>query len=562
MPGRRLLWFALLVAAILPYFMNLGATSIIDANEAFYTETPREMMESGDCLNSTFNYEPRFNKPPLSYWAVLASYQAFGLSLWAARLPIALGAVVMLATAFVLGRVAFSPLAGWLAALTLAASPRFLLFARRIIIDVYSSMFLGLTLLFFVLALSDCARRRRWLMAMYVSIGLGVLTKGPIAIVIPGLVFAAFLILSGRLGAIRHLMIPAGALVVAAIVVPYYAALYAAHGWDYIVTFLVRENLARYAEGVGAPNRGALFYLPVVFTDLYFPWSLLLPVGLAFVPWRRLARIRCWREIWGSGAVSPLTQTDIRFLLGLWIALIVVFYSLSRGQQDLYVLPFVTAGAALVGGVLAGMIEGTLSPRRARWARGLAFVMLAVMLVLGLVTVWLLYDQGGPLYIVGGWPSGIVLAVAAVAALVCLARDRRMAATLVSLGGVLAVLWVVVLVALPGFERYKPVPILAEAISAAPVQAQRVGVYRFAAPSLVFYLRRHVEEMFDADQLHAFLKRGGGGYCLIRGNDYAAIKDTLPVPTRIVATAPRFDIRLDDVLRRAPLPTLVLITTD
>jgi 4-amino-4-deoxy-L-arabinose transferase-like glycosyltransferase len=562
MPGRRVLWFALLIAAILPYFVNLGATSIIDANEAFYTETPREMLESGDYLNSTFNYEPRFNKPPLSYWVVLGSYRVFGLSLWAARIPIALGAMVMLVTAFVLGRVAFSPMAGWLAALTLAASPRFLLFSRRIIIDVYSSMFLGLTLLFFVLAESDPGRRRRWLLAMYVSAGLGVLTKGPIAIVIPGLVFAVFLVVSGRLGTLRRLMIPTGALVVALIVVPYYAALYVAHGWDDITTFLVRENLARYAEGVGAPDRGPLFYLPVVFSDLYFPWSVLLPVGLAFVPWRRVSAVRSWFGIRGRTAVPPFCQADIRCVMGLWIALLVAFYSLSRGQQDLYVLPFVTAGAALVGGVLAGMQDGTLPPVRARWAHGLAFVMLAVLLVLGLVAVWLMHDASGPLFISGGWHGGMLLAVTAAAGMVFLRRHQRARALLVSLGGILAVLWIVVVVGLPAFERYKPVPKLALAIEASPVRAQRVGVYRFAAPSLVFYLRRHVDEMFDANQLHAFLTRGPGGYCLIRGNDYAAMRDTLPVPTRIVATAPRFDIRMGDVLRRAPLPTLVLITTD
>ena len=121
MTGRRV-WWLLLAVAVLPYFINLGATSIIDANEAFYTETPREMIEAGDYLNSTFNYEPRFNKPPLSYWVVAGSYRIFGISLWSARLPTAIGAVVLIGTAFVLGRLAFSPQAGWIAAITLAAT--------------------------------------------------------------------------------------------------------------------------------------------------------------------------------------------------------------------------------------------------------------------------------------------------------------------------------------------------------------------------------------------------------------------------------------------------------
>ena len=108
MAGRRNLLIVLLGAAAVPYFVNLGATSIIDANEAFYTETPREMIESGDCISPTFNYEPRLNKPPLSYWVVAAFYHVAGVSLGASRLPIALGAIVILATVFLLGRQAFS----------------------------------------------------------------------------------------------------------------------------------------------------------------------------------------------------------------------------------------------------------------------------------------------------------------------------------------------------------------------------------------------------------------------------------------------------------------------
>ncbi len=83
--SRRTLLFVLLALAAVPYFLNLGATSIIDSNEAFYTETPREMIESGNYISPTFNYEPRLNKPPLSYWAVAASYHIAGVSLASAR---------------------------------------------------------------------------------------------------------------------------------------------------------------------------------------------------------------------------------------------------------------------------------------------------------------------------------------------------------------------------------------------------------------------------------------------------------------------------------------------
>ena len=559
MRSKRVALILLTAALVLPYFLNLGATSIIDANEAFYTETPREMMEAGDYVNPTFNYEPRVNKPPLSYWAVAASYQVFGVSLGAARLPIVLGALVILATAFALGRIAFSSRAGVIAALTLAATPRFLLFSRRIIIDVYTAMFLGLTLLFFVLAETQPQRRRRWLIAMYAATGLGVITKGPIAVVLPALVFLGYLIASRRFMTITRMMLPAGFVIVSAIVVPYYALLYAQHGWEAISTFLMRENLARYAEGLGAPYRGPFFYLGVLFADLYFPWSLLLPVGFALVPWRRVRRSGPEQQ-GDAGVPAPVSQESVRRLLGLWIVVIVVFFSLSKAQQDLYILPCVVAAAALVGGVMDGWLSRQLSPRLTavtKWTVGLVGV---VLLALGAGLLLLVGGVGDPVHLVGAAPIGVVLCVASVVGLTALFR-RSPAAAFAAIGAGLVVgHWVLVLWALPDFERYKPVPHLARAIRQVAVPGDRVGTYRVGTPSLVFYLRRHVDQMFDVPEASAFFKGPAAAYCVMPQEDYERTKALIGVPTSVLAMSPRFDAQLGDFLYRRPLRNLVVVT--
>jgi 4-amino-4-deoxy-L-arabinose transferase-like glycosyltransferase len=560
MRGRRILLVALLVAAVLPYFVNLDATSIIDANEAFYAETPREMIESGDFISPAFNYEPRLNKPPLSYWVVAAFYRVFGVSLGAARLPIALGAVVILATVFLLGRLAFSTDAGLLAALTLAATPRMLLFSRRIIIDMYTAMFVGLALLCFALAEARPARRRRWLLAMYVATALGVLTKGPVAVAMPALVFTAYLALSGRLRTVTTLMLPAGALIIAAIVVPYYVALYGRQGWGAISSFLLQENLARYAGGVGAPDRGPFFYLPVVFADLYFPWSLLLPAAFALVPWRSMLSGRGWSRIWGGpDTAEPVSADRLRLLLGLWIVLIVAFFSMSKGQQDLYVLPFVVAGGPLVGGLADGWIRGAWSSRLSGFTTASAAVLGGVIVLLGAAAAWIAGRAGSPVSIAGAAAAGLVLAAGGIAGLVALARGAR-AAALASIAAALVLgLWVVVLWSLPGFERYKPVPQLAQAIEATGRPQAPVATYSVATPSLVFYLRRHVTQLFDEAQLRAFLAANADGLCVMRAEDYDAVRIRLPAPTRVLVSVPRLDAKLTDFVRRSPVPALVLI---
>jgi 4-amino-4-deoxy-L-arabinose transferase-like glycosyltransferase len=557
MAGRRTLLIALLVAAALPYFLNLGATSIIDANEAFYAETPREMIESGNYVSPTFNYEPRLNKPPLSYWVVAAFYHVAGVSLGASRLPIALGAMVILATAFVLGRQAFSVRAGLFAAVTLAATPRMLLFSRRIIIDVYTAMFLGLTLLCFLMAETDPARRRRWLAAMYVAAGFGVLTKGPVAVAVPGLVFIVYLVATRQLRSLGRLMLPAGALIGAAIVVPYYAALYFQEGGDAIASFLLRENLARYAEGVGAPDRGPFFYLPVVFADLYFPWSLLLPAALALAPWRDIGRRRTSDT--GTLTDAPPDRANARLLLGLWIAVIVIFFSLSNGQQDLYVLPFVVAGAALVGGLIDGWLAGAWGAGLGRVTTWSVAFVAAVFVSAGPGVVWLSWGPESRLDLAGALPAGLLMAASGLAASVALRRRSRAAAVTALAAGLITAHWILVMWALPDFERYKPVPHLARAIAQQGTRPPAVGTYRVAAPSLVFYLRRHIDQMFTEEELRAFFDAHPGGVCVMPEDEYEAVSAGLRVPTRVIASARRFDARLSDFLARTPARRLVLV---
>ena len=88
----------------MPFVVNLDDASIWDANEAYYVETPREMIERGDYINPSFNHEPRFNKPVLSYWIVAGLYRVFGVSLAVERAAITGAAVVMLIAVWFIAR--------------------------------------------------------------------------------------------------------------------------------------------------------------------------------------------------------------------------------------------------------------------------------------------------------------------------------------------------------------------------------------------------------------------------------------------------------------------------
>ena len=556
-PRRSTALAILLAVAIVPYFLDLGGSAIWDANEAFYVETPREMMEQRDYVTPTFNYEPRLNKPVLSYWIVAGFYQVFGVSVAVQRVPIALAALILILTAACLARAAgttggtgLRPPPGertglameaalW-AGLGLAVTPRLLMFARRIFIDVYISMFFGLTLLFFALAERVPERRRTFLILMYVAAGLGTLTKGPVAIVLPALAFGVYLLVHGELRRLRSMMLPAGALIVLGIVAPWYVALYQRHGWAPLTEFIFGENVARYTAGVGVDSeRGPFFYLPVLISDS-FPWSMFL--GAAALNW--------WHTRRAGGAGEPAQR--IRALLGIWVAVFVGFFSASAAKQDLYIFPIAPAVAALAGVTIASGLTGVL-----RWTS----VAIGGIIALAGVGVLHLFGPGASVYALrGALPMGAV-AVAGGLFVAAAAATNRVRESLFAIVITFIVLnWVFVLRALPDFERFKPVPGFARTLAGRLEPDDALITYDEALPSLVFYLQRHIDPYFLPDEVFERFRENRGVYAIMSAENYAELAPGIKVRTCIIDRRPTFDVKLKNMLNRDSLPELLIVT--
>jgi 4-amino-4-deoxy-L-arabinose transferase-like glycosyltransferase len=514
------------------------------------------MLAAHDLVNPSFNYLPRFNKPVLSYWMVAALYKMLGVSVAAQRFGIALGAMVIIGCAFVLARIRHSAIpdtrpptsasaSAWAAA-GLAAAPRLVMFARRIFIDIWLTAFMSLTLTFFALSEAEPERRRRYLALMYVSVGLGVLTKGPIAIALPGLAFALYLGATRQLRRVTEMMVPLGALIVAVIVVPWYAVLHHQHGWTYIRSFLLSENVERFTSGVGVlQRRGPWFYLPVVFSDS-FPWSMLLPA----------AAVMTWRGRLLADGRRPGQHAT---LLWCWIVAIVGFYSWSVGKQDLYIFPIAPAVAAL-GGIT---IERGLSDERWRGWLTRTFAVGGACLAIAGALVLFLFEGAGRVYALDG--ARLVGAVGVAGGLVAcgLGLMRRPAqAALVLLTATVAVNWIFVLRVLPDFERYKPVPFFSRTLEGRLQPGDSVAEYQIALPSLVFYLQRHVDQYFDPDTFVNAILAPHRVYATLSAEDYAQLAPRIASHTCIVERRPTFDVKLGSILAREPLPELLLITND
>ena len=368
------------------------------------------------------------------------------------------------------------------------------MFARRIFIDIWISAFMALILMFFALSERFPERRRLFLVLMYVSVGLGMLTKGPIAVALPGLVFLLYLLVHRELRRATEMMIPLGAAIVAAIVVPWYYALYLRDGWTYIVRFFLGENIGRFTSGIGQPTaRAWWFYGPVVLGD-GLPMSLFLVA--AAVLWFR---------------ARATADTRMQTLLWLWILAIVAFFSFSHDKQDLYIFPIVPAVAALGATAVVRWKEIPRTVVATTVVAGLIFAALGV-------AVLYLFAGAGRVYAIDGVVAagGVIVAGSAIA--VVLAAMRRVPAAVVMLvASLVAFNWIFVVRLLPSFERYKPVPALSDYLRDRLQPGDRLAHFNVALPSMVYYLRHQVEPLYSPEDfvqaMHVARPRLRRGLC-------------------------------------------------
>ena len=210
----------LLVAAVctLTLAVGLGRAALWEPDEPRFAEATRQMLARGDVLTPWFNDQPRFEKPILFYWLQLPFFAAFGPGELTARLPGEAAAMGCVALTWLIGLRLFGARAGWLGALALATSFRFVAFARQGLTDVPALFFQLLAVHAFLRLDQDAAARRAWLVA-WAATGLAALTKGPVA-VIPVAVWVAFYLLQRDWTRLRRMRLVTGPLIALAVAAP------------------------------------------------------------------------------------------------------------------------------------------------------------------------------------------------------------------------------------------------------------------------------------------------------------------------------------------------------
>ncbi|MHB1271539.1 MAG: phospholipid carrier-dependent glycosyltransferase [Rhodanobacter sp.] len=320
-------WAGLLLAAtwVISWFYGLNLRPLGEPDEGRYAEVAREMVASGDWLTPRLDGFNFFDKPALHYWGTAVAYSAFGITEWTARLWCALtGLLAMIAIGWA-GKRLFGRQAGGFAAVMLGSTLLFAAAAHINTLDMGVTAFIAVGMSCFLVAQFDPSAapiRSRLNVLMWIALGLAVMSKGLIGVVLPGMVLVVYMLWQRDWGLLGRLSLWQGTLVLVLLCSPWFIVMSYTHPgfFDY---FFIREHFTRFLSSVDNRQK-PIWFFPVIVIVGIFPWSMLLPFNR-----------NGWQAIRADDPVQKF--------LWVWVAVVLVFFSLSHSKLPFYILPLFPA---------------------------------------------------------------------------------------------------------------------------------------------------------------------------------------------------------------------------
>jgi 4-amino-4-deoxy-L-arabinose transferase-like glycosyltransferase len=308
-------WILLPVVA-LTFFLGLGHAPLFDLDEGAFSAATWEMLQRGDFITTYLNGALRFDKPILIYWFQAASVATFGSVEWAYRLPSAIAASFWVLAVYSFAKPRLPAGDGLASALIMSLSIIVWIIGRTASADALLNLWLTLTLL-------DIYRYwehpdKRVLDRVFLWMGLGFLTKGPVAIVLPVgisvLFYASFRQWRDFLRGAFHWR---GWLILIAVAGPWYFLEYQAQGQAFIDGFFLKHNVGRFTQTMENHGGSIFYYLPMLLW-MYLPFT-----GMLVMAFRNIGEVRD----------RPLDR-----FLWIWFGVVFVIFSFSSTQLPHYLL--------------------------------------------------------------------------------------------------------------------------------------------------------------------------------------------------------------------------------
>jgi 4-amino-4-deoxy-L-arabinose transferase-like glycosyltransferase len=549
------------IAGVL-FFFNLGGTHLWDVDEAIFSQAGKEMYERGDWVTPYFNGQIFPDKPGMMYWLMMSAYEVFGTTEFAARFWSAVFGVGSVLLTYHIGRLIFSPIAAFWSGVCLATSLNFNIIARAATPDSFLTFFSALAMLLFVVGTAKARplsgelneRNAPWAgqtrfepswwswCLVYAAMAAGVLTKGPVGVVLPTASLGLFLLIvrAGPASAatsggwqgwllsvaswIRRVfnplhilrtiwsMRPLTALAMVLLVAgPWYALVGMATDGQWLVGFFGVHNFGRFAHAMD-DHSGPIYYYLIAIAVGFFPWSVW--ASPTVVTMRKQ-----FRELhpWRPGYIFAAS----------WIAVWVGFFSLASTKLPSYIIPAYPAIALLAGCFVASWIrEPAALPKlftRLAWG---CVALVGVGLLIGL-------PIAANLVLEGEWYLGLIglipLAAAIAGWLFSERFQSRASATAMAASGI--AMWLLAFgILAPFVDHYQESAAFAARITAESNSATpQVRSFHHFRPSYVYYTAGVVEKIESAEDVQAFFaSHQWDGFVITNDGQFEKLRDKLP----------------------------------
>ncbi|NTW55845.1 MAG: glycosyltransferase family 39 protein [Chlorobiaceae bacterium] len=307
---------ALLVLILFSFFLNLGTVPLFDIDEGVFCEATREMAVNKNYITTFFNGALRFDKPILFYWLQLGSIKLLGQNEFAFRLPSAIAGSAWALSVFFFMRREIGNRTAFLASAIMVLSLQITVIAKASLSDAVLNCFIALSMLSLLRHYTTGSKHS--LLIVFGAAALGMLTKGPIAVMIPVAVSFLFSLWEGTLKSwFKMVFYPPGIVLFLCIALPWYILEYREQGMAFIEGFFVKHNYTRFSSTLEGRSGSFFYYLPVLIVGM-MPFTGLLISAIL--------NIR-----------TLLTEKINRFLF-IWFALVFVFFSFSGTKLHHYII--------------------------------------------------------------------------------------------------------------------------------------------------------------------------------------------------------------------------------
>lgn len=503
----------LLVALGLAIFLpGLGSRDLWNPDEPRYAEVAREMMASGQYLVPHLNGEIYREKPPLRFWTIcLAAFVTGELDEMAVRLPAALEATATLVLVFLLGLKLFDRRTAWLSAAVFVSTLKILWQGRVGQIDMLLIFLVTLGMYFFVRGWSE--QRPLFYRLFFVATGLATIAKGPAGFLPPLLAISAFLLLTRQREELKRFRPFLGIGIWLLTVLCWLGPATLVGGWSYFERLLVDQNVRRFADP-WHHFQPWYYYLKVLPAD-FFPWLPLLPAAL----------VPAWRGLEGKKREGVL-------LCLAWVAVTIVFFSLSPAKRTVYILTMYPGLALVVGHGLHRLAE--MWPRGRGWVVWpLGFLALSFITVAGLLPRFA-EKQTEDLDILGhdlvSWLTLGALAIALGLGIgAWLAWRGQMTRAVGTVAGTICITALAALLfVFPRFDRIKSARPLSGVLLSHLAPGEGYAIYPELESPFLFYTRRFATVLETEKELRAYLAGPGRRWVLVEKPPLAQIEEPLP----------------------------------